>query len=154
MHLEPYKETTLARFRMDGILHEYLKIPPQTYKSVVSRIKVIANLNIAEKIMPQDERIGVRIGTKEIDIRVSTVPTVFGERIVLRLLDKSGLNISLEDLGFSEIELNRFKKILKKPYGIVLVTGPTGAVKSTTLYTSLHFIKDLRKKYHNYQRPC
>lgn len=153
IHFEPYEETTLVRFRMDGILHEYLKIPPQTYQSVVSRIKVISNLNIAEKRVPQDGRIGVRIGTKEIDIRVSTVPTVFGERIVLRLLDKSGFNLSLEDLGFSDLELNKFKKILKKPYGIVLVTGPTGAGKSTTLYASLHFIKDPRKNIITIEDP-
>lgn len=153
IHFEPYEEAALVRFRMDGILHEYLKIPTQTYQSVVSRIKVISNLNIAEKRVPQDGRIGVRIGTKEIDIRVSTVPTVFGERVVLRLLDKSGFNLSLEDLGFSELELNKFKRILKKPYGIVLVTGPTGAGKSTTLYASLHFIKDPRKNIITIEDP-
>lgn len=153
IHFEPYEEVALVRFRMDGILHEYLKIPTQTYQSVVSRIKVISNLNIAEKRVPQDGRIGVRIGTKEIDIRVSTVPTVFGERVVLRLLDKSGFNLSLEDLGFSDLELNKFKKILKKPYGIVLVTGPTGAGKSTTLYASLHFIKDPRKNIITIEDP-
>lgn len=153
IHFEPYEDATVVRFRMDGILHEYLKIPPQTYQSVVSRIKVIANLNIAEKRVPQDGRIGIRIGSKEVDVRVSIVPTVFGERVVLRLLDKSGFNLTLEDLGLSDTALNTFKRILKKPYGIVLVTGPTGAGKSTTLYASLHFIKDPRKNIITIEDP-
>lgn len=153
IHFEPYEDAAVVRFRMDGILHEYLKIPVQTYQSVVSRIKVISNLNIAEKRVPQDGRIGIRIGSKDVDVRVSVIPTVFGERVVLRLLDKSGFNLTLEDLGFSENSLNIFRSILRRPYGIVLVTGPTGAGKSTTLYASLHYIKDPRKNIITVEDP-
>ncbi|MCX7760983.1 MAG: GspE/PulE family protein [Hydrogenothermaceae bacterium] len=153
IHFEPYEDSAVVRFRMDGVLHEYLKIPFQTYNSVVSRIKVISNLNIAEKRVPQDGRIGIKIGSKDVDVRVSIIPTVFGERVVLRLLDKSGFNLTLQDLGFSSESLNTFKKVLKKPYGIVLVTGPTGAGKSTTLYASLQFIKDPRKNIITIEDP-
>ncbi|MCX7739229.1 MAG: GspE/PulE family protein [Hydrogenothermaceae bacterium] len=153
IHFEPYEDGAVVRFRMDGILHEYLKIPTQTYQSVVSRIKVISNLNIAEKRVPQDGRIGIKIGSKDVDVRVSVIPTVFGERVVLRLLDKSGFNLTLEDLGFSDSALTVFQRVLKKPYGIVLVTGPTGAGKSTTLYASLHYIKDPRKNIITIEEP-
>ncbi|MGC9006470.1 MAG: GspE/PulE family protein [Sulfurihydrogenibium sp.] len=153
IHFEPYEDECLVRFRMDGVLHEYLKIPPTTYSSVVSRIKVMANLNIAERRVPQDGRIGVRIGSKELDIRVSVVPTVFGERVVLRLLDKSGFLLTLEDLGFDNQSLEVYKKLIKKPYGIVLVTGPTGAGKSTTLYASLLYIKNPRKNIITIEDP-
>ncbi len=153
IHFEPYEDECLVRFRMDGVLHEYLKIPPTTYSSVVSRIKVMANLNIAEKRVPQDGRIGVRIGSKELDIRVSVVPTVFGERVVLRLLDKSGFLLTLEDLGFNPNSLNIYKKLIQKPYGIILITGPTGAGKSTTLYASLLFIKNPRKNIITVEDP-
>ncbi len=153
IHFEPYENECLVRFRMDGVLHEYLQIPPTTYQSVVSRIKVMANLNIAERRIPQDGRIGVRIGSKDLDIRVSVVPTVFGERIVLRLLDKSGFLLTLEDLGFSQEQLSIYKKLIQKPYGIILITGPTGAGKSTTLYASLLFIKNPRKNILTIEDP-
>lgn len=153
IHFEPYEDNAIVRFRMDGMLHDYLNIPSQTYQSVVSRIKVMSNLNIAEKRIPQDGRIAIRIGAKDIDIRVSIIPTIYGERVVFRLLDKSGFSLTLEDLGFSQENLSVLKKILKKPYGIVLVTGPTGAGKSTTLYASLHFIKDPRKNIITVEDP-
>jgi Type II secretory pathway, ATPase PulE/Tfp pilus assembly pathway, ATPase PilB len=145
IHFEPYEDVALVKLRMDGILHEYLKIPVSTYNSVVTRIKVMANLNIAERRVPQDGRIGVKIGGKDLDVRVSVLPTVFGERVVLRLLDKSGFLLTLEDIGLSEENLEKLKRLLKKPYGMVIVTGPTGAGKSTTLYASLLYIKDPRK---------
>jgi general secretion pathway protein E len=153
VHFEPYEDECLVRFRLDGVLHEYLKMPPNTYSSVISRIKVMANLNIAEKRVPQDGRIGVKIGPKDLDIRVSVVPTIFGERVVLRLLDKSGFLLTLDDLGFDEEDLKRYKRLIQKPYGIVLVTGPTGAGKSTTLYASLLFIKNPRKNIITIEDP-
>lgn len=153
VHFEPYEDECLVRFRLDGVLHEYLKMPPNTYSSVISRIKVMANLNIAEKRVPQDGRIGVKIGPKDLDIRVSVVPTIFGERVVLRLLDKSGFLLTLDDLGFDEEDLKRYKRLIQKPYGIVLITGPTGAGKSTTLYASLLFIKNPRKNIITVEDP-
>ncbi len=153
IHFEPYEDMALVKLRMDGILHEYLKIPVSMYNSVVTRIKVMANLNIAERRVPQDGRIGVKIGGKDLDVRVSVLPTVFGERVVLRLLDKSGFLLTLEDIGLSEENLEKLKRLLKKPYGMVIVTGPTGAGKSTTLYASLLYIKDPRKNIITIEDP-
>ncbi len=153
IHFEPYEEETLVRFRLDGMLHEVMKINPTTYRSVVSRIKVISNLNVAEKRVPQDGRIRVKIGKKDLDIRVSVVPTVFGERVVMRLLDKSGALLSLEELGLSPSNERKLKRLAEKPYGIVLITGPTGAGKSTTLYAMLLHIKSPTKNIITIEDP-
>ena len=153
VHFEPYEDETVVRIRMDGVLHDYLKIPPQTYQEVVSRIKVMAKLNVAEKRIPQDGKIRVKIGRKDYDIRVSVVPTIFGERVVLRLLEKTGKLLTLSELGLSEEDRSRVKRLAEKPYGIVLVTGPTGAGKSTTLYAMLLHIKNPKRNIITIEDP-
>lgn len=153
IHFEPYEDEAVVRLRMDGVLHDILKVPTSTYQNVVSRIKVMSNLNVAEKRVPQDGRIRVKIGNKDLDIRVSVVPTVFGERVVLRLLDKTGSLLTLEQLGLSEEDRRKVERLAKKPYGIVLVTGPTGAGKSTTLYAMLLYVKDPKKNIITIEDP-
>ncbi|WP_448587667.1 GspE/PulE family protein [Thermocrinis sp.] len=141
IHIEPYQDASSVRFRLDGVLHDYMSIPPSLHESVVSRIKILANLNVAERRVPQDGKIRVKIGGKELDIRVSVVPTTFGERVVLRLLDRSSTMLTLEDLGLLPEDLEKVKRLAGKPYGIVLATGPTGSGKSTTLYAMILQIK-------------
>jgi general secretion pathway protein E len=143
IHFDPGEKEGTVRFRLDGVLHEYQKIPMKLYPQLVSRIKVMANLNVAEKLVPQDGRIRIKIGEKEFDIRVSVLPTIFGERVVLRLLDQSHQLLTLEELGLSQEDYQKVEKLAKKPYGLILVTGPTGAGKSTTLYAMLLLIKKL-----------
>lgn len=153
IHFEPYEDETLVRLRMDGELHDYTKIAPSKYSEVVARIKVMANLNVAEKRVPQDGKFHIAVGNKEYDVRVSVVPTVFGERVVLRLLDKSGKLLTLSDLGLSQEDLKKVERIISKPYGMVLVTGPTGAGKSTTLYAMLLKLKSPRKNIITIEDP-
>lgn len=137
IHIEPEDKLLNVRYRIDGILHRQPPLPRDLSAAIISRFKIMAGLDIAEKRLPQDGRILMRIGNKDIDFRVSTCPTIHGENVVLRILDKSGLVLGLENLGFTERELNLFKEILVAPYGIILVTGPTGSGKTTTLYSSL-----------------
>ena len=153
IHFEPYEDETVVRLRMDGELHEYTKIPPSKYAEVVSRIKVLSNLNVAERRVPQDGKFHIKVGERDYDIRVSVVPTVFGERVVLRLLDKSGKLLTLQELGLSEEDLKKVEEIISKPYGMVLVTGPTGAGKSTTLYAVLQKLKNPRKNIITIEDP-
>ncbi len=153
VHFEPYQNYALVRLRLDGVLHEYTQIPLSLYEQVVLRIKVLANLNVAERRTPQDGKIGVKVGGKHLDIRVSVVPTVFGERVVLRLLDRSGRIMSLEELGLSEADLLKLKRLAKKPYGMILATGPTGAGKSTTLYALILEIKSPTKNIITIEDP-
>ncbi|RMA97748.1 GspE/PulE family protein [Hydrogenothermus marinus] len=153
IHFEPFKEEVLIRFRMDGVLHQIDKIPTSMYSSVVSRIKVISKLNIAEKRLPQDGRVRIKIGNKEVDMRVSTLPTVFGERVVIRLLDKANKILTLKELGLYEDDYKLFESIITKPYGLILVTGPTGSGKSTTLYASLLKLKTPRKNILTVEDP-
>ena len=153
IHFEPFSDYVEVRFRMDGVLHEITQIPKSGYPSVVSRIKVMAKLNVAEKRLPQDGRIRIKIGNKEMDMRVSTLPTVFGERVVIRLLDKSTKILSLSELGYSDEDLEKIKNLISKPYGLVLVTGPTGSGKSTTLYASLLQLKSPRKNIITIEDP-
>ena len=153
VHFEPYEDETIVRIRMDGVLHDYMKIPPLTYQEVVSRIKVMAKLNVAEKRIPQDGKIRVKIGRKDYDIRVSVVPTVFGERVVLRLLEKTGQLLTLKELGLSPEYEEKVRKLAEKPYGIVLVTGPTGAGKSTTLYAMLLHIRNPKRNIITIEDP-
>jgi len=153
IHIEPYENTSIVRLRLDGILHEYTRIPLSLHEQVVSRIKVLANLNVAERRVPQDGKIAVRVGKRHLDIRVSVVPTVFGERVVLRLLEKGGKLLRLEDLGLWEEDLIKLRRLAQKPYGIVLATGPTGAGKSTTLYAMILEIKSPRRNIITIEDP-
>ncbi len=137
IHVEPFEKELVVRFRIDGILYN-MYTPPKKYQgAVISRIKIMANLNIAENRLPQDGRIQLKIAGKDIDIRVSTFPTYYGERIVLRILNKSDMSFDLGAIGFDRETLDHFDSLIKKTYGIVLVTGPTGSGKSTTLYSVL-----------------
>lgn len=138
IHIEPYEKVFRVRFRIDGVLHDILQPPPSLKAAVASRIKVMASLDIAERRLPQDGRIKLKIGKGDaIDVRVSVLPTLFGEKIVMRLLDKSNLQVDMTKLGFEERALKDFKEAIYKPYGMVLVTGPTGSGKTTTLYSAL-----------------
>ncbi|OQY09411.1 MAG: type II secretion system protein GspE [Fusobacteriia bacterium 4572_132] len=134
IHIEEEENETRVRFRIDGILHKVMNPPKKLESSIISRLKVMANLDIAEKRIPQDGRIELKYNKKEIDIRISTLPTIFGEKIVMRLLDKSNVMNSLEELGYSDLILKQFREVIRKPYGIFLVTGPTGSGKTSTLY--------------------
>jgi len=140
IHMEPYQDSFKVRYRVDGILYDLLSPPKWVQPALISRIKVMAKMNIAEKRLPQDGRFDVKIGNQEIDVRISTIPTSFGERVVLRLLDKSASLISLSDLGLASDKLNQIEKLVKSPNGIILVTGPTGSGKTTTLYAILSSI--------------
>ncbi len=137
IHIEPYESNLRLRYRIDGKLVEQMKLPIQLKNPVVSRIKIMSLLDIAEKRLPQDGRIKVRVDGKEIDIRVSCLPSLFGEKIVMRILDKSSLQLDMKKLGFSEEQLSDFRSAIHKPYGMILVTGPTGSGKTTTLYSGL-----------------
>jgi type IV pilus assembly protein PilB len=138
VHVEPYEKMLRVRFRIDGVLYEIMQPPLRLKNAITSRIKVMAQLDIAERRLPQDGRIKMKLGGgKEMDFRVSVLPTMFGEKVVLRLLDKSNLQLDMTKLGFEEQALKEFKEAIYKPYGMVLVTGPTGSGKTTSLYSAL-----------------
>lgn len=138
IHIEPYMKIVRVRLRVDGVLVEIKQIPKSVSNPIVSRIKIMSDLDIAEKRLPQDGRFRIRSGGRDIDFRVSTLPTVYGEKIVMRILDKGNLRINLEDFGLEQDELAKINKALSSPYGMILVTGPTGSGKSTTLYSCLN----------------
>src|SRR5215831_18775330 len=140
IHLEPYEKVFRVRYRIDGVLHDMMNPPKQMEAAILSRVKIMANLDIAERRLPQDGRMSVRFQSREIDLRVSSLPTIFGEKIVMRILDKTGTVLDLARLGFEEEDLARFKKVITTPYGMILVTGPTGSGKSTTLYAAISTI--------------
>lgn len=142
IHIEPYQNSLKIRQRLDGILYDMFSPPKHVQSALISRIKVMADLNIAEKRLPQDGRIELKVGNKEVDIRVSTLPTAFGERVVLRLLDKTSVLLSLTDLGMPDDRFLPFSEEIKAANGIVLVTGPTGSGKTTTLYAALTSINN------------
>jgi len=138
IHIEPYEKTFRVRFRIDGVLYEIMKPPTKLKNAITSRLKIMADLDIAERRLPQDGRIKLKLGNKkEMDFRVNVLPTLFGEKVVLRLLDKSNLQLDMTKLGFEATQLVEFKNGLMKPHGMVLVTGPTGSGKTTTLYSAL-----------------
>ena len=141
IHIEPMEKQVYVRIRIDGVLQTIMTPPVTSLSGLVTRIKILSNLNIAEKRLPQDGRFSIKSPGKDIDVRVSILPTIYGEKIVMRLLDKSGFDINLTSLGFPKQNLGIFKKIIKQPYGLVVVSGPTGSGKSTSLYAALKQIK-------------
>jgi len=154
IHIEPFGEDTLkVRYRIDGILHDVMSLPRKLQLAVISRIKIMSDLDIAEKRLPQDGRIQVNIVGRKINIRVSILPAVTGESAVLRILDPSSILLELESLGFSPDILPAYLSLIKKPNGIILVTGPTGSGKSTTLYTTLNLLNSTEKKIMTIEDP-
>ena len=140
IHLEPYEKVFRVRFRVDGVLHEIMTPPKRLEAALTSRVKIMASLDIAERRLPQDGRIKLRFNQREIDFRVSTLPTIFGEKTVMRILDKEALQLDLSALGFDPWSLEQFTKAIHSPYGMILITGPTGSGKTTTLYSAIHTI--------------
>ena len=153
IHLEPDSDVLRLRYRVDGMLREVMTSPRHLQAGVTSRIKIMANIDIAEKRIPQDGAIQIKVGKKDLDIRVSTLPTVFGEKVVMRLLDKSNVLLGLEESGLSEHYLEPYRKLIRRPYGLILVTGPTGSGKSTTLYGSLQEINSIDKNIVTVEDP-
>src|SRR5262249_52596921 len=137
IHIEPYERSLRVRFRIDGALYEMMAPPFKFKAAILSRLKIMAELDIAERRVPQDGRIKIKVVNRTVDLRVSTLPTIFGEKIVMRILDKTNLNIDLEKQGFEPASMDAFVKAISNPYGMVLVTGPTGSGKTTTLYSAL-----------------
>ncbi len=153
IHIEPYQQRLQVRFRLDGVLHNVLSPPRRLHAAIVSRIKVMARLDIAEKRLPQDGRTEVKIGERLVDVRVSCLPTAFGERVVLRLLEKSGKLLSMEEIGLTAAALAEMKRLLHLSHGIILVTGPTGSGKTTTLYAALSHINSPDKNIITIEDP-
>jgi type IV pilus assembly protein PilB len=140
IHLEPTERDLRVRFRIDGVLHEVMRSPKAIQSGVISRLKIMAEINIAERRIPQDGRLSVNTNGKKIDLRVATLPTVWGEKVVMRILDNSTARLDLSDLGFTDDNYTRYSESFTKPYGMILVTGPTGSGKSTTLYATLNIV--------------
>jgi type IV pilus assembly protein PilB len=153
IHIEPDEKALRIRLRIDGFLYEFLTLPKQVHPSLTSRIKVLAEMDIAETRLPQDGNLNVKLDNRGFEIRVSTFPTIYGENVVLRILDQTSSLMKLEDLGFTENMLIRYKQLIKKPNGIILVTGPTGSGKTTTLYASLNMINSLEKNIITIEDP-
>ena len=153
IHIEPTERDVRVRYRIDGVLHEVMRPHKSIQSGITSRLKIMADINIAERRIPQDGRINVSLGGKQIDLRVATLPTVYGEKIVMRILDKSTAVLRLSDLGFLDSSMERFERSYKKPYGTILVTGPTGSGKSTTLYATLNILNDEAKNVITVEDP-
>jgi len=153
IHVEPFTDRLRIRYRIDGILHEVKTVPKTLQGSVTSRLKIMSKLDIAEKRLPQDGRIKLRISNKDVDFRLSTLPSIYGESVVLRILDRSQLLLKLTDLGFSEREEKMYQELINLPNGVLLVTGPTGSGKTTTLYTSLNAINKPDRKIITVEDP-
>jgi type IV pilus assembly protein PilB len=153
IHIEPQENEVIVRYRIDGDMRKVMSPPKRSHHAIVARIKIMSNLNIAERRLPQDGRMMVKVGYREIDIRVSILPTIFGEKAVLRILDKQAFEKSTSNLGFTPYDENIFRAQIAKPYGIVIVTGPTGSGKSTTLYSALQIVKDVSKNVTTVEDP-
>ncbi|WP_119067201.1 GspE/PulE family protein [Rubrobacter indicoceani] len=153
IHVEPRQNHLIIRFRVDGILREVMTIPQKLQNGVTARFKILSNLNIAEKRLPQDGRFSVKVGGKKVDLRVSTLPTVFGEKMVLRLLETSNVLMKLTDLGFAPEVYEKYRDVFTRPYGAILVTGPTGSGKSTTLYATLNELNTPEKNIITVEDP-
>ncbi len=153
IHIEPFEKELRVRYRIDGILHDVEAPPRKLQAALISRVKLMAKLNIAERRLPQDGRIKLRMLGREVDLRVSTLPTLYGESVVLRILDRSSIDVSLESLGFPEDTLSAFENLIFQPHGMILVTGPTGSGKTTTLYGALDKINSPEKKIITIEDP-
>jgi len=158
VHFEPYEQTFRVRFRMDGVLHEQMNLPMKFKNPVISRVKILSNMDIAEKRLPQDGRIKMKVklengGRKEVDMRISALPTIFGEKIVSRILDRQMLKLDLTELGFEEESLEKFQSAIHRPWGIILVTGPTGSGKTNTLYSAVSTLNSLEKNIMTAEDP-
>ncbi len=158
VHFEPYEQTFRVRFRMDGLLHEQMNLPMKFKAPVISRVKILSNMDIAEKRLPQDGRIKMKVklengGRKEVDMRISALPTIFGEKIVSRILDRQMLKLDLTELGFEEESLEKFQQAIRRPWGIILVTGPTGSGKTNTLYSAVSTLNSLEKNIMTAEDP-
>jgi len=158
VHFEPYERAFRVRYRLDGTLYEMMNLAMKFKNPVISRVKILSNMDIAEKRLPQDGRIKMRVklengNKKEVDMRVSSVPTIFGEKVVVRILDKSMLKLNLEELGFEKESLELFKQGVRRPWGIVLVTGPTGSGKTNTLYSAISTINSMEKNIMTAEDP-
>ncbi len=153
IHFEPFRDNLKIRFRIDGVLHDVETVSKKLQPAITSRLKLMAKMNIAEMRLPQDGRIKVKDGRREIDIRVSSLPTIFGESIVLRLLNRDEVKLELDSLGITQDILGRFDKLIRRPYGMILVTGPTGSGKTTTLYSVMNRINSPDKKIVTVEDP-
>jgi type IV pilus assembly protein PilB len=153
IHIEPAETDVRVRYRIDGVLHEVMRSPKNIQSGLISRLKIMADLNIAERRVPQDGRMSGVIGGKAVDLRVATLPTVYGEKVVMRILDKSTALLDLKDLGFYGDALDRYETAYRKPYGTILVTGPTGSGKSTTLYATLNAVNETAKNIITVEDP-
>ena len=154
IHLEPLEKKFRVRFRIDGVLQEMASPPKKLHSAITSRLKIMSgSMSIAEKRIPQDGRIQLKLGKKSIDLRVSSIPTIHGESIVMRILDKSSLALGLPDLGFLSDDQLKFERLISMPDGIILVTGPTGSGKTTTLYSALHYMNKPDRKIITVEDP-
>lgn len=153
IHFEPFENEFKARYRIDGVLHDVESPPVRLQAAIISRVKIMAKLDIAERRLPQDGRIKLKIEDREIDFRVSTLPTIFGESLVMRILDSETLILDLENLGFPEDLLSQYAELVSQPYGMILVTGPTGSGKTSTLYTTLAKINSVENKIITLEDP-
>ncbi|HET6915415.1 MAG TPA: ATPase, T2SS/T4P/T4SS family [Acidimicrobiales bacterium] len=153
IHIEPGEDDVRVRYRIDGVLHEVMRPPKRIQSGIISRLKVMADINIAERRIPQDGRITTMINGRHVDLRVATLPTVHGEKVVMRILDKSTALLKLTDLGFLPDNMARYEESYRKPYGTILVTGPTGSGKSTTLYATLNILNDESKNVITVEDP-
>lgn len=153
IHIEPFPEKVMLRYRVDGVLHEFPPPPFDIFRAVVSRIKIISNMDVAERRLPQDGRSSINVNNRDYDLRVSIIPNVNGEGVVIRILDTGGKGKGIDDIGFNRNMLDRYKKLIVRPHGILLVTGPTGSGKSSTLYATLKYIYTPKKKIITLEDP-
>jgi type IV pilus assembly protein PilB len=153
IHVEPARDRVTVRFRIDGVLHEVMKPPKHLQMAIISRIKVLADLDIAIRLLPQDGRLTVHLPDREVDLRVSTLPTSHGEKVVMRLFDKSAFERRVENLGLEGTTLDAFRRAIRQPYGMILISGPTGSGKTTTLYSALQDIKSVRRNLVTVEDP-
>ncbi|GAI62546.1 unnamed protein product, partial [marine sediment metagenome] len=153
IHIEPQEKSTIVRMRIDGVLRSMVPPAKRMQAAVTARIKILSQMDIAERRLPQDGRFKIKASGRDIDVRVSVIPTIYGEKVVMRILDASAIDLNLDQLGFESGSLDEFKRMLSQPHGIIIVTGPTGSGKSTTLYSALNYLKDPTKNITTVENP-